>query len=158
MPYGHCSCFFQMQLSRSVTFSILLAIVVCVLVTYLASWELLSYICCSKHTLPASLRKLGEFVLVPNLGLVSWKASQKPATHTTICSTFVKQHRKSYRVFFLQTAKGDCICKQSKTYCLYTVYLQCWTLSSSLSLAFIGQMKHWAGMGNWMWFFCSVSE
>lgn len=46
----------------------------------------------------ASLRKQGEFILVPQLRLLSWKASQKKATHRTICSTFFKQNRKSCRV------------------------------------------------------------
>lgn len=47
----------------------------------------------------ASLRKQGEFVLVPQLRLLSWKASQKKATHRTVCSTFFKQNRKSCRVW-----------------------------------------------------------
>lgn len=98
--------FLQKQLPCSLAFSVLLVIVVHVLVTCLAFWELLSYICCSKHALPASLRKLGEFVLVPHLRLVSWKASQRTATHRTIWSTFAKQHRKSCRVFFQATKKG----------------------------------------------------
>lgn len=95
--------FLQKRLPCSLAFSVLLVIVVHVLVTCLAFWELLLYICCSKHTLPASLRKLGEFV--PHLRLVSWTASQKTATCRIVCSTFVKQHRKSCRVFLQATKR-----------------------------------------------------
>lgn len=105
--------FLQKQLPCSLAFSALLVIVVHVLATCLAFWELLSCICCSKHALPTSLRELGEFVLVPHLRLVSWKASQKTATCKTICSTFAKQHRKSCR-FFCRQLKRESICKGSK--------------------------------------------
>lgn len=83
----------------------------------------------------ASLRKQGEFILVPQLRLLSWKASQKKATHRTVCSTFFQQSRKSCRVlgvflveifhlfvlglvffafFFFRQLESNSICKGSK--------------------------------------------
>lgn len=68
------------------------------------------------YILPASLRKSGEFVLIPHLSLASQKASQKTATQRTKRS-LVKQHRTSCR-FVCRQLKRDSICEWGKI--LYT--------------------------------------
>lgn len=115
--------FLQKQLPCSLAFSALLVIVLHVLVTCLAFWDLLSYICCSKTTLLASLRNLENLSLLPILGLWAGKQARKQPP-VEQCVVLLSSSTGKAAGFFCRQLKKDSVKEVKFCVCLYTVYLE----------------------------------
>lgn len=158
--------FLQNQLPCSLAISVLLDIAIHVLVTCLVFWDLLSHICCNKLSLPSFPQKTRR--ICPCSPIQAFGKRKK--LHRTICSTFVKQNRKSCRILGILLVGIFCLCwiqyflhfflgRQRVTLfvrevkfciCLQKMSLNCWTFLFLFVYKIHRANKTLGQMGNWV--------